>query len=308
MPQTPSLPPIAKEPLSVVLLAHNNAADVEAVLAAWVAFLDGLGRDYELLFVDDGSSDGTANRAEEVGQRAPRLRVLRREEHGGEGAALRTGVAAANRPLLFYTLCDPQYRPADLGRLLDKRSGIVPSAGSASPPSELELDHVHLMSGYRAGVPVPAWLRVVGWLWRAFCWLVFSYPARPLPGWLGWNGHAERLLVRALFAVRYQDVSCPFRLLRREALRRIPIQSDGPFAHIEVLAKANFLGHVMGEELPLDVRPGPPSDLRAMWRELRRVWRAPDFGPAVLPEEKTGTTVAEAGPSGPAAGPGGGSG
>ena len=35
-------------------------------------------------------------------------------------------------------------------------------------------------------------------------------------GWLGWRGHAGRLLVRVLFGVRYQDVLCPFRLLRSE--------------------------------------------------------------------------------------------
>jgi hypothetical protein len=91
-------------------------------------------------------------------------------------------------------------------------------------------------------------------------------------------------LVRALFAVRYQDVMCPFRLLRRAVFARLPIQSDGPFAHAEVLAKANFLGCVMGEELPLDVRPPPyRGDARQMWRELKQLLRAPDFGPPTLP-------------------------
>ena len=88
-----------------------------------------------------------------------------------------------------------------------------------------------------------------------FCRVVFSAAPDPLPGWLGTNGHAARLLARVLFGVRTRDVLCPYRLLRREIFARIPIQSRGPFAHVELLAKANFLGHMMGEELPIDVVP-----------------------------------------------------
>ena len=60
MPDVPELPPIALQPLSVVLLARNDAAHLEQVVAAWVTFLNGLNRDYEILLVDDGSTDHTA--------------------------------------------------------------------------------------------------------------------------------------------------------------------------------------------------------------------------------------------------------
>jgi glycosyltransferase involved in cell wall biosynthesis len=276
MPEPPKLPPVATQPLSVVLLAHDAAAHLEPLVSAWLAFLEGLCRPYEVLLVDDGSRDGTGERAELLARRHPRLRALRHPAPRGEGAALRTALAEARHPLLFYTLCEPEYRPADLGRLLEKR------LGPAAP--EREIDHVHLISGYRAAQPVPAGWRAAGLLWRLFCRVVFSYPGAPLPGWLGWRGHAGRLLVRALFAVRYRDVACPFRLVRREIFARIPIQSDGPFAHVEVLAKANFLGHVLGEELTLEVRPRPyRGDWRAIWGEGKRVFVRPDFGPAVLP-------------------------
>jgi hypothetical protein len=192
----------------------------------------------------------------------------------GEGAALRTGVEAATLPLFFYTLCDPQYRPEDLGRMLQKKVG--------PDRPELEIDQAHLITGYRAGVPVPLPLRLVGLGWRLICRVVFSYPAAPLPGWLGWRGHLGRLLARVVFALRYQDVACPFRLVRRSAFERMPIQSDGEFAHVELLAKANFLGHLLGEDLPLAVRPRPWRYGKGeLWREVKAVLRRPDFGPPV---------------------------
>jgi hypothetical protein len=264
MPQVPPLPPIATEPLSVVLLAPGAGA-ASAVLAGWLAFLDGLGREYELLLVVGGSAEASPDPH-------PRLRLLPHAGPWGEGAALRAGLAAASHPLVFYTLCEPQYRPADLGRLLERRT--------PAPKEEPEIDHVHLLSGYRAGVPVPWPWRVVGALWRLSCRVLLSYTPPPLPGWLGWRGHLGRLLARVVFGIRYHDVACPFRLLRRQILARIPIQSGGPFAHVELLAKANFLGYVMGEEMPLDVRPRPmPGGWRAVWREGWRVFREPDFGP-----------------------------
>ena len=118
MPEFPPLPPIATQPLSVVLLAHNAAAHLEAVVTDWCTYLNGLDRDYELLLVDDGSTDKTAALAAGLAERSPRLRLLRHDKHQGEGAALRTGLAQARHPLLFYTLCDPRYRPAHLNRLL----------------------------------------------------------------------------------------------------------------------------------------------------------------------------------------------
>src|SRR5262249_46653834 len=149
---------------------------------------------------------------------------LRHGERRGDGAALRTALGTARYPLLFYTACDPRYRPADLRRLLK------------------EIDRVHLVSGYRAGRPVPRFWRWVGAVRRGRGRVVLAHAAPPLPGWLGWKRHFGRLLVRMFFGVRNQDVTCPFRLVRRSIFGRIPLQSDGGFVHVEILAKANFLG------------------------------------------------------------------
>ena len=271
MPDLPPLPPIASQPLTAGLLARDDAAHVEELASAWARHLDGMGREYQLIVVDDGSGDGTAAKGEAVREQFPRLEILRHESPRGVGAALRTALAAARCPLLFYTLCDPRYRPDDLPRLL------------------AAIDPVHLVSGYRAGRPVPVAWRVFGWLARLLCRVVFGAAPSRLPGWLGARGHAAGLLARVLFGVRNRDVLCPYRLMRREIFARIPLQSDGPFVHVELLAKANFLGCILAEDVPLgdagrpvapDPRDGPGNDFL---KDCRRVFDRPDFGPTLLP-------------------------
>lgn len=279
MPELPLLTPIVSQPLSVVLLTRNQAAHLEGLLAAWVTFLNGLDREYELIVVDDGSTDGTGELAEKLAAGYRRVVVRRHERTQGEGAALRTALAIAHHPLLFYTLGDPHYQPADLGKLLRKRPD--------PHKPDWEIDHVHILSGLRGGQRIPWPWRILGRLWRILLRVMFAHTPPPLPGWLGWKRHAAALLVRILFGVRYRDVACPFRLLRRDIFARIPLQSAGPFVHVEILAKANYLGLMMGEEVPLEPGRYPPLTTpmsREERRQLRadawRVIRHPEFASA----------------------------
>jgi hypothetical protein len=287
MPVPEPLPPIASQPLSVVLLAGGDAGGVEGLLEAWTRHLDARGQEYELILADDLGA--AAEAAAPLTGRMPRLRVARGDGSHGEGAALRAALAEAKHPLLFYILCQPEYRPEFLGLLLDRPA--------TSPGEGKEIDHAHVMTGCRAAVRVPLGLRVLGWLWRAWSWLVFSYAPPRLPGWLGWRGRAGWLFARVLFGIRYHDVSCPVRLIRRDVFARIPIQSDGSFVHVEVLAKANFLGCLMAEEVPLPLAPRPyRRDLALLWRDCKRMLRQPDFGPAVLGAPSTDPAPLAGGP------------
>jgi hypothetical protein len=68
---------------------------------------------------------------------------------------------------------------------------------------------------------------------------------------------------------------------------RIPIQSDGPFVHGEIIAKANFLGYMM-TDVPVPYTPDEASaakaiSLRERYKDATCVFRHPDFGPALLP-------------------------
>ncbi len=133
MPEPPPLPPIATAPLSLVLPARNEEAHLESTLQSWIGYLETLQRDYEILLVDDASTDQTIPLAESVATRSPRLRLLRHATPCGLGAALRSGLAAAQYPLFLYSECSNQYEPTDLKALLEV------------------IDQVDLVSGYRNG-------------------------------------------------------------------------------------------------------------------------------------------------------------
>jgi hypothetical protein len=153
-----------------------------------------------------------------------------------------------------------------------------------------KIDQVHLVSGYRGSAPVPTLLRWLGLAFRGLARVVCGAHLEPLPGWLGWASHRRRWLARILFGVRNDDVESEFRLFRRSIFERIPIQSNGPFALVEVVAKANFLGCMMTEQ-PVKHRPAAGQPLipdraarRQYRREALRLLRHPDFGPPVLVE------------------------
>jgi hypothetical protein len=133
-------------------------------------------------------------------------------------------------------------------------------------------------------VPWP-W-RVAGFVLRLVVRVTFSTGPSPLPGWLGLRGHLSRWLARTFFGVPLRDVGCPFRLLRRDILARTPLQSRTDFAHVELLAKANFVGAVLADEVPLPLpasRPPQPGDRRGRaLGDAYRVFSHPDFGPPFL--------------------------
>src|SRR5262245_50286178 len=102
-------PKIAKEPITVLLPAYNQAAGLEAIAGAWLRELDRLERPYELFVIDDASTDGTAAAADRLAASRPAVRIFRHEKRQGFGACLRTGLVAAQHPLLIYTACDYPY-------------------------------------------------------------------------------------------------------------------------------------------------------------------------------------------------------
>ncbi len=94
--------------------AYNEAGNVERVVRGFDETLGGAGVDYEIIIVDDGSSDGTAGVLERLGADVPALRVLTHPRNEGYGKSLRDAFAAATKDYVFYTDADGQF---DLGEM-----------------------------------------------------------------------------------------------------------------------------------------------------------------------------------------------
>jgi dolichol-phosphate mannosyltransferase len=102
--------------LSVVIPVRNEAPNIAPLVADIRAALDA-SIDYEIVYVDDGSRDATADEVRRLAAAMPRLRLLRHAASCGQSAAIRTGVRAAAAPWIATLDGDGQNDPADIPRL-----------------------------------------------------------------------------------------------------------------------------------------------------------------------------------------------
>ena len=113
MSQTPT-PTDAPPGLTVFFPAYNDGGTIASMVVMADLTARTLTADYEIIVVNDGSRDATAEVLDELTAAYPRLRVVTHERNRGYGAALRSGFRAATRPLVFYTDGDAQYDPREL--------------------------------------------------------------------------------------------------------------------------------------------------------------------------------------------------
>jgi dolichol-phosphate mannosyltransferase len=170
--------------LSVVVPVHNESENVERLLEEIDDALTGVA-DFEVVFVDDASSDDTAARLQSLVARFPRLRVLRHRARCGQSTALATGVRHARGALVATLDGDGQNDPADIPALL-----TAWSRESTRGPAPL------LLAGWRA-TRRDTWVRRVS-----------SQVA---------NGVRSRLLGDAT-----PDTGCGLKLFERDAFLALP--------------------------------------------------------------------------------------
>jgi glycosyltransferase involved in cell wall biosynthesis len=105
--------------ISVFFPAYNDAPSLPELIARAFRTLEACASDYEVIVVNDGSQDNTAQVLAELQARfGPRLRVVTHPRNMGYGAALRSGFRAAAKELVFYTDGDGQYDVGELPKLL----------------------------------------------------------------------------------------------------------------------------------------------------------------------------------------------
>ncbi len=105
--------------VSLVIPAFNEAEGIGEALAEAYASLSGLGYEFEIIIVDDGSGDETATLVAEFGDFRPEVRLIRHPGNLGYGASLRTGFEAARFEVVAFTDADGQFYLEDIADLVD---------------------------------------------------------------------------------------------------------------------------------------------------------------------------------------------
>ncbi len=108
-PRTPSL--------TVFFPAYNDSGTIASLVIRAVQIASRLTPDFEVIVVNDGSSDATREVADELARTYPQVRAIHHSKNRGYGGALRTGFSAATKDLIAYTDGDAQYDPTELEAL-----------------------------------------------------------------------------------------------------------------------------------------------------------------------------------------------
>jgi undecaprenyl-phosphate 4-deoxy-4-formamido-L-arabinose transferase len=105
--------------VSVVVTLYNEAASLEELYRRTVAALEGGPRTYELIFVDDGSTDGTFAALERLHANDPRIRAVRFKRNFGQHPAMHAGLSRARAEIVVTMDGDLQNAPEDIPRLVE---------------------------------------------------------------------------------------------------------------------------------------------------------------------------------------------
>jgi glycosyltransferase involved in cell wall biosynthesis len=152
------------ESISAFFPAYNDQATIGGLVEKTFRLLEVSGRDFEVLVVNDGSGDETALVLERLSRRlGERFRVITHPVNRGYGAALRSGIAAARKDLVFYTDGDGQYDPGELTTLL---AHLTPEVG--------------LVNGYKMKRSDPLHRIVIGKLYNAMARRLFGISLRDI--------------------------------------------------------------------------------------------------------------------------------
>jgi glycosyltransferase involved in cell wall biosynthesis len=150
--------------LSIVLPAYNEEENIAAAVRAVSQVAQTLGRDYEILVVNDGSKDNTGQIVRDLEPQVPGLRLVEHYPNRGYGGALKAGFAAATKDLIAFIPADNQFVFGEVDALLEK----------------LRAENAQIVCGYRHDRQDPLIRRLNALGWNSVVRLLFGYLSRDI--------------------------------------------------------------------------------------------------------------------------------
>ncbi len=148
--------------VSVFFPCYNEQDNIASLVEKTISVLENLNADFELIIVDDGSSDSTARIADEIAQKDARVKVVHHQINLGYGEALKSGFKAATKELVFYTDGDGQF---DIGEM---------------PPLLPMLEEFDIVSCYRINRKDSIMRKINGWAWTKLVCRLFGMKVRDI--------------------------------------------------------------------------------------------------------------------------------
>ena len=233
--------------ISIILPVYNEVSTIELVIARVQKVANGYRWNWELVIVDDGSTDGTRERLEKLTGNE-RIRVLFHDTNRGKGAAIRTALAVVNCELAMVQDADLEYDPSEIAALIEARSRMQVDVvyGSRVLGAETGLTEKRT-NVYAAGV-----------------WVL-------------------NVVIRALYGLKLTDEATCYKLFRTADLRRMELECRGFEFCPEVTAKVARLGLCL-VEIPISYQPrsreeGKKIRLRDAFIAIQTLWRFRQWTP-----------------------------
>lgn len=148
--------------VSAFFPAHNEVDNIGPLTEKTVRVLSETVDDYEVLIIDDGSTDGTRERADELARALPKVRAIHHDVNRGYGGALKTGFTACAKDWIFFTDGDGQF---DVGEL---------------PLFLACTDQYDAIVGYRMDRSDPFHRRLFAFGWGTLIRILFGFRAKDL--------------------------------------------------------------------------------------------------------------------------------